>query len=411
MKEKVHKRIFGLGTGLLLFHLGLWSAAAAEFTLPRLEMASRGRMNDGEFVVSSSLSADIALSGGYKYAFLLGFSLEAQDLTRALAHRNFKVDFLDTGASVDPEEYNVLADKLNNQAYLGFRVARATIRDIFGLPLEFSYFIGEGDNFCTGDDFSSRFGIYPVGTDFRGFFHFPEGIGGVQTRQYNGIHGVRGTGFSFTLTKWDNIVPMFYLYNNILYNSNVFQENSFYSGDLRLLYHHGWLSIEGFTGVSFDSAMASSLRWGLMLHIAPGNGAEFFAQAGIPGWTTGEKINIDNWYFLMEPRLRLGNFGLAATFFYRPVEYIHVYTEEEKGKADINIKFQFGNPDSGFTGGFETGGELTVVDPNDFVYHISPFVSYFSGGIRWDAKIRIKPLNFDAPGEIFEFFIGVRTAF
>ena len=111
------------------------TAPAADITLSDLEMASRGGVKDGEFVLSSMLSADLAFTGGDKYSFLLGFSLELDDIAI-----------------------------VNNQAFPGFRLAQATVKDIFGLPLEFSYFIGRGDDFCTGDEFPSRFGVSPLAT-------------------------------------------------------------------------------------------------------------------------------------------------------------------------------------------------------------------------------------------------------
>ena len=397
--------------GLVLFLFALWPAVAAELTLPRLEMASRGRVDNGEFKVSSLLSADLALTGGYKYAFILGFSLDAPDIAKAFSFRNYKADPIPSSSTVSGEEYNALADRVNNQAVLGFRIAKATIRETFGLPLEMSYFLGQGDDFCTGDEFSSRFGLPGIGTDFRGFFYFPEGIGFNPMRQYNGIHGVRGTGFSFTLTKWEKLIPMLYLYQDFPDPNNVFGGNYMYSGDLRVLFHHNWLRLEPFGGFSMNSDFDTSIRAGFMLHLDAGNGAEFFAQAGIPSYVTGETFNIDNLFFLIEPRLHFGNFGLFVTFFYHPVVYLHIITPQEKGKADINVKFQFGKPDSGFAGGFETGGELKIDGMEDFLFRVSPFVSFISGGLRWDAKLRILPLEYEVPESMFEIFIGIRTAF
>jgi len=313
---------------------------------------------------------------------------------------------------------------MNNQAALGFRIAKVSARDIFGLPLEFSYFIGSDDNFCSGDDYSSRFGLFPFGTEFRGFLYFPEGIGGNPTRRYNGIHGVRGTGFSFSLTKWEHIIPILYLYQDFaqiqlftgadrLSNSGISYEElggTLYSGDLRLLFYHDWLRLEFFGGFSFNSSKDASIRGGLMAHLT-GNGVEFFAQAGIPGWVGGEKFSIDNLFFLMEPRLRLGIFSMYLTFFYHPVEYIHIITPDERGKANINLKFLIGDTESGFSGGLETGGELKIDGPEDFIFYIAPLGTLISGGIRWDAKIRIRFLEYEKPKEMVDFFFGVRTAF
>ena len=68
------KRIHAFVAGFLL--LALWPAAAAEISVPGLEMASRGMVYNDEFIVSSAISADLALSGGYKYAKILVKPLE-----------------------------------------------------------------------------------------------------------------------------------------------------------------------------------------------------------------------------------------------------------------------------------------------------------------------------------------------
>lgn len=389
----------------------VWPAVAAEFTVPRVEIASRGWVDDGDFVLSSVLSADLALSGGYKFTFLLGFSLEAPDIGKAFANRNFSFGHIDPAATVTGTEYNALADKLNNQAVVGFRIAKATIRNLFNLPLEMSYFIGSDDDFCGGDEFSIRFGISPFGTEFRGFLYFPEGIGGNFVRRYYGIHGVRGTGFSFVLTKWEHVIPMLYLYqdfpSDFIDFTNMFGGN-LYSGDLRLLFYHNWLRLEFFGGFSLNTSLDVSIRGGLMVHLA-GRGVEFFFQGGIPSWKAGGKFSIDNLFFLIEPRLKLGVFNMYLTFFYHPVEYNHVISPDEKGRADINIKFLFGNVDSGLAGGIETGGELRIDGSEGFDFHISPLGTFISSGLRWDVKLRIKPLKYDTPKEMFDFFIGVRT--
>ena len=410
-------RVFTLGSVLLL--MALRTVPAAEISVPRLEMAGRGGMMDGSFVFSTMISADLALSGGYKYAFLLGFSLEAGDIAKAFAYRNFRYEPLlplETGAGVTEDDYNALADKVNtqadildNQATLGFRVAKATVRELFGLPLEMSYFLGADDDFCAGDEFDERFGVSPVSTDFRGFYYFPDGIGGIPGRRYNGIYGVRGTGFSFALTKWEKFVPELYLYKDFALPALI-RGKDLYSGDLRLTFHHNRFGLEAFGGFSVDTGRDVSIRGGIMIHLA-GNGVEFFAQGGIPGWTAGEDFSIDNLFFLIEPRLHFNTLSIYLTFFYHPLVYIHIVTPEEQGKADINIKFQFGKTDSRIFGGFETRGEIRMSGDTSFLFHLSPFISLVSGGLRWDTRINFTPQNYQAPGEMFEFFIGVRTAF
>jgi hypothetical protein len=54
---------------------------------------------------------------------------------------------------------------------------------------------------------------------------------------------------------------------------------------------------------------------------------------------------------------------------------------------------------------------LKINDIEDFTLWVSPFVSFASGGLLWDAKIRVNPLDMDPPAEMFELFFGIKTAF
>jgi hypothetical protein len=404
--------------GIVFFFVTLNFLAAAEITVPRFEMTSRGRIEDGEFVLASVISADLALSGGYKYGILFGFSFESPDLAKTIAYRNFNFESLAAGgAPVTHDEYNGLVDRLNdrlkNQGTLNFRIAKATARDLFDKPLELSFFIGEAGYFCNGDEFSSRFSINPIGTEFSGFFYFPEGINGDITRQYKGIYGVQGTGLSMALTAWESFVPMLYLYQDFSYfqftNGGVGENR--YSGDLRFLVNRELVKLEAFGGISFSSGLDTNLRGGFLAHFSSQKKVEFFLQAGVPGWEKGEDFSIDNFYFLIEPRLVFENAGLYVTFFYHPLEYLRIKTAEERGKADINVKFLSGNAYAGFNWGLETTLGLKLNGMEDFSVWVSPFVGFMASGLRWDTKLRVNVLEWETPVEMFELFIGVRTAF
>jgi hypothetical protein len=403
--------------GAALFFASLGFLAGAEITVPRLEMASRGRVEDGEFILGSVISADLSLSGGYKYDLLLGFSFEAADLAKAMAYRNFNFDHMAGGASLTGNDYNTLVDKVNdrfnNQGTLSFRVAKASARELFGKPLELSYFIGEGDYFCNGEEFGPRFGVNPVGSEFKGFFYFPDGIGGDMRRQYKGIHGVQGTGLSLTLTSWESFVPMLYLYQDFSYIQFIDGGGgkNRYSGDLRFLVNRESVKLEAFGGISLSGGLGAGMRGGLLAHFSSPGGVEFLLQGGVPGWEQGDDFSIDNFYFLMEPRLIFGNHGLYVTFFYHPLEYIHIKTEKERGKADINIKFLSGNPQTGLSWGLETTLGLKINGTEDFSLWLSPFAGFMTSGLRWDAKVRVNTLELGTSTEVVELFVGVRTAF
>jgi hypothetical protein len=395
----------------------LWPAAAlwgAEITVPRLELASRAAAQDGELAISSNAAVDLAINGGYKYGILLGLSFGSPNLTRALAYRNFEAALLAPGTGVNEEDYNRLADRFNNQAVLSFRVAKATAREIFSLPLELSYFVGLGDPFCSGGEFSSRYGVPNMETEFTGFYYFPEGIGGNPYRRYDGIHAVQGTGFSFALTRWENFLPMLYLYHNIpaLSTAGILLEKNRFSGDLRFLFNGERFKFEAFAGMSGGKDESIDIRGGALAFFSSGKGTDFLIQCGIPGWAMDEDFSIDNIYFLMEPRVNFGFLSLHISFFYHPLEYLHIIAEKERGKADINIKLFAGDLGATrFQGGLETTLGIKVDRQEDFSVRISPFVSLVSDGLRWDLKLRVNPLAADKPEEIVEVFAGIRTSY
>jgi hypothetical protein len=382
----------------VLLLLGMrFSLAGAEITVPRLEMASLVSMENNTPAVASVAAVDIALEGGYKYQAYLGFSFESNNLEKALAN-----------------SHNALLERTNNQAALSFRIARATARDLFNAPLDLSYFIGISDYFCSGDDFTSRFGTVPIGTEFRGFFYFPRGVNGDISRQYNGIHGVRGTGLSFTLTPWDHIVPMAYLYQDFSFTDPLSGAADLgrYSGDIRVLANLEWVKLEGFAGGTIGPDKPGVLRGGFLAFFSSGRGADFLLQGGIPGWNTTKPLSIDNVYFLMEPRINFNLLNLALTFFYHPAQYLQIETPAERGRADVNLKITAGDINNhAVEGGLETTLGLKVDGMEDFSVRISPFVSFVSSGLRWDAKLRINPLGSDAISSLVELFIGIRTAY
>ncbi|MHC6203825.1 hypothetical protein ACYULU_11595 [Breznakiellaceae bacterium SP9] len=424
-------RICVWGLAVCLGAAGLY---AAEISVPLLEFGTRTTFEDGEAAMSSTANADIGINGGYKYGVLLGLSFNARDLGKAMAYQNYRWDYWDNGSSGAPltdEDYNDLVDKINdrndNQAVLSFRMAKATARDLFGSPLELAYFIGKADTFCSGSEFERRFNTERIATDYQGFSYFPNGIGGDILRQYDGIHRVRGTGFSFALNAWDAFVPLLYLYQDFSDSSQyrfdsgelVDAGDRHYSGDLRFLYSGAAIKLEVFGGMTTTSGKAAgtgrsnSGRGGLLAYFSTNENAGLFLQAGAPAWHTGSKLTTDNLYFLMEPRLRFSLLSIYLTFFYHPFEYMHVRTETEKGKVDLNFKLFFGRLETaGVEGGIETTACLQMNEVRETDFYASPFVSIISTGLRWDLKLRANLTDVSSKHEeACAIFIGVRTAF
>jgi hypothetical protein len=101
-----------------------------------------------------------------------------------------------------------------------------------------------------------------------------------------------------------------------------------------------------------------------------------------------------------------------TSFFYHPLEYLHIKTEEERGKADINIKLLLWDlPESSVRPGFEATMGIKINGMEDFSFRLSPFISFYNEGLRWDLKIRVDLLAWETPEEIVEIFAGIRTAY
>lgn len=401
-----------LPISLLLLPVSL--SFSAELTVPSLEMASTGTVQNGTFSLSSVAQADIALTGGYKYGGLLRLAFSSRDLEKALGYGRTSLDL----ASADPvpaADYNALVDRFNNLAALQFKLAQVSARKPFELPVELSYFIGFSDSFCSGDDFPQLFGSVPVNSEFKGFAYFPQGIGGNPSYQYNGIHQAIGTGFHLSLLAWQNFIPMVYLYQDSAFinESTGIPESGRYSGDVRLLINSQYVKFEAFAGATYPYGTYGMYRGGMLAYFTTGTGADFLAQAGIPGWESGTDLKVDNLYFLFEPRLAIGIFALHITLFYHPVRYLQLLNPEERGATDINAKLLIGDI---FKYRLQGGLESTVnlrsgASVNTLDLRIAPFLSIVTEGIRWDFKIRIDPFKYTKPLEMADTFIGVRTAY
>ncbi|MDR2144050.1 MAG: hypothetical protein LBP29_06750 [Treponema sp.] len=399
-----------------LFSVSQW-LFGAEITVPRLEFASRGASEDGDFTISTSAEADIAVNGGYKYGITLGLGFEAQNLEKALSYGRLELPY----ALSDPtkDEYNAMVDELNdrhsNQAVLSVRLLEATAREVFGKPLDLSFFAGHYHALGSGDEFVSRFGTAPVGSSYRDFFYFPDGIGNDSSRRYNGgIYSIFGTGVAAALNLSDNVVSSFYAYQDLSYR-HLYpgeQQGGCFSGDFRLLVNSEKIKLEFFSGGSYLRDKAPAFHGGVLALFSSGAGFDFLVQGGIPFWRYGEGISIDNCYFLMEPRLRIGKAGLHITLFYRPVYYQNIEETDEQGRTDINVKLFFGDINKTFfEWGLESTVKLQIRTGEDISMWVSPFISVITSGLQWDFKVRVNPLYFAEGGNIAEAFIGIRTAY
>ena len=405
---------------LFIAFLGLCALAGqvfgAEITVPNLELASMGLVEDGNFGIRSSLEAEFSITGGYKYSINLGLGAEIPNLEKALSYGRF--DILSMTA---PGDFN---DRMNNQAVLSFRSINGTIREIFGSPLELSLFIGNYDKLGSGVDFPGYFGTVPVGTGYKGFFYFPQGLNGDPFFRFNGaIHSIKGTGLALKGI-FGNIAPALYIYHDLSFSEGFTQDNlnpggnydpGRYSADLRLLANWEYAKFEVFFGYTYANHDNSAFRGGTLAWVGYGPVA-LLIQAGITYYEAETCIKLDNCYFLLEPQLRIGVIGVNATFFYRPVFYmnriINDGTEKTRHTADANARvFYKDETRSPFEAGIEGTTNFDIKYGTDVNVRISPYISAVTSGLRWEFALRFNPKYKWEDENLLEGFIGIQTSF
>lgn len=384
-------------------------------------------MEDGDFSIRSSVEAEIAISGGYKYGFSLGLGAEIPNLGKSLSYGRLDLPY----AAGDPPtgtEYNEMIDeindRLNNQAIISVRSLNATIREVFDKPLEITFFIGHFDKLGSGDEFQEYFGTENIGTGLKGFFYYADGLNNDPFFRFNGaIHSVMGTGLALKGV-FGNIIPALYIYHDLSFP--MYQENQGgsyqpgrYSADFKLLANGENAKFELFMGFTYANHGNNVLRGGALAWFGTGP-LSFLMQAGISGYETGTTMDIDNCYFLMEPRLRFDKFGANLTFFYHPVYYMNRViwdddnpAEKARGRADINLRVFYGDINkSAFETGLEVLVNLKVQNGEEARLWISPFISTVTTGLQWDLALRFNPRYFrDKEGDPMEGFIGIKTSY
>jgi hypothetical protein len=398
---------------LAVLFIPVFTIFGADIFVSNLDIAARGFMENGELVVSSRANMDISLNGGYKFNVFLGWTLDAADLGRALAFRNFALDPLPSSASqVTVGDYNALLDRFNNQAVLSLNLIKATARDLFGIPLELSFFMGKGDVFGNGDMFFSRWGKAVTGTDFTGYYFFPEGIGKNPSRHYNGVYAAEGTGVSVAYTGLDFMMPAVYAYEEFSPQIDTLSQPSAakFSGDARFLFNFGKVSADIFGGVTFEKDEELVVRAGFLLFFSAGNN-EFFIQAGMPGYNLGKPISVDYLYALAEQRLFYGVFSEHFTVFYHPAIYQNVTVDSEKDRLDLNLKLALGEKSAiPVMGGSDFTAEFKIGDLDSSHFRVSPFINFRTSGFEWTLRARYDVLETDWE-KALDFFVGMRASF
>ncbi|MFP4362530.1 MAG: hypothetical protein ACLFR1_01540 [Spirochaetia bacterium] len=356
---------------ILLITLSVFPVYSANLSIPDLEINTRGQIENGSLVLSTLGNINFLIEGGYKFGGRIG------------------LDF--SGSSLD---------NIDTDNFLRFRSLSIIIREIFSLPINFSYFVGQMDPYLSGSLFPELFGTEPITSRFRGLMYFGDGI------QYDGIHSIAGSGIELSTTTLAN-----HFYGSLsLYQDGYLNPGEF-SADLRAAINFPVFKLEAFAGASYPQGNWGVYRGGLLLYYSTGIGGEFFTQIGIPRWDPyTDPFNMDLFYFMFEPRVRINILSIILTVFVHPSYYLQEATNEE-GSIDVNVNFLFGaGPESTAEGGIEAGLSYLTDETEMLNIRVSPYFSFVGAGVFWDFKINSQLYPFSI-GSLFEFFVGIRSGF
>lgn len=368
---------------------------AADLTVPELELITRGSSDGDSVFLNTRGRSEIQVSGGYKFggSLLLGF--ESGDLSYAGSD---PPSFADYG---NQATFNAaLTNYLDNQTTLEFQGAEITYRNLFESNTDMTYFVGRAARLASAEIFPDLFGSLPIATKYQGYLYFPD-------REYRGIHTVNGTGIGLSSsfgTEWNRSTLYFY--------QDSYLGEGYYSADAQFLANFEKIKMELFAGGSFPQGDYGLYRAGLLFYYRPAERGEFFTQIGVPYYKPLEEFNINNLYFLFEPRIHFNFVSVILTLFWHPGYYLMETTGEE-GSTDIHFNLQFGNPLANpISGGIETNFNLNsqTGSTQDFNITTTPYLSAVTSGVVWNFMVNVNLLPFDLENMV-EGVVGVKAEF
>jgi hypothetical protein len=368
---------------------GLAPLSAATITVPSLELYTRGAPVGNGFGFESRGEIDLLLAGGYKFAGTFGLSFE---------------DALLEDPTAGPGDG------------IFFKTAKITVRELFSLPLDLTYFIGYNGTLGSGEDYSYRFGTLPAATRYRGYLHFPDSV------EYDGLHQIEGTGLQLDFAgKEQRAFLSLYAYQDSLIDDDddpatpfVF-ETGYYSADFRALLRFQDVILEAFAGGTYPAPASQDFlcRAGLLFYAA-NKDVEFLTELGVPRWSPlHEQLDIDAFYLLVEPRVHAGLLSIIPTFFWRPAYYLQQATEEKS--FDINLDLRLGRVESSrILGGLESNFVYMIeedgIEVSELRAKVTPYLQFLTAGAVWEIRVvtSVWPFSLD---DLVECFLTVKAEF
>jgi hypothetical protein len=364
---------------------------SANITVPSLEIYSWARNDGSGFALDSYGSMELQLDGGYKFGGAMMFDFTSSSLETAA--------FNDT---------------------LIFKSVSVTLRELFGIPLNFTYFIGQGDTFGTGELFPPYFGTPLLGSRYTSYLHFPTAA---IYNFYEGIYTVFGTGGKFEFAPPEkNWLLSVYLYQdsspaflNTAVTPVIFSSRQG-SLDVRAAFNFEKVRFEAFAGVTLptsDSAIGY-IRNGVFFH-AGTDKVEFVTEIGMPRWRPlDDDFGPDLFYLLVEQRVHFGRFSIVPTFFWRPGYYQQEANSTGIEAMDINLDFQVrGKEESLINGGIEGNFVYQTAPTSDTTGKVIPYIELSTPGVVYKAQANTKVWPFDLSdlSDTFEVFLSINAAF
>jgi hypothetical protein len=366
--EKIIQNTRFIAAGRMLAIMIVFLAAAplfsANVTIPSMEIYSWARNEGSGFQLDSYGDIEVQLDGGYKFGGTLMFG--------------FSSDVLETAA------YNDM---------LSFKSASITLRELFNIPLNFTYFIGEGDTLASGEIFLQSFGTRRVESLYTNYVHFPNAQ---EFGFYRGIHTIYGTGgkieFAPPEKSW---LLSLYIYQDASPNAftsdialpPVSLEYGHASMDIRAAFNWEKLKMEAFLGATYPTSDSTLgyYRSGL-LFLAGIKDVELLAEFGIPLLKpTVDHLSFDLFYLLVEQRIQLGPMYEVLTVLWRPCYYHQTAVTDQA--LDINLDVEFSGSEESTLAAGVGGNFVYELPPTDQVTgKIVPYLRIATSGVIYEIR-------------------------
>jgi hypothetical protein len=294
---------------------------------------------------------DLGFNGGYKYQAELAFEYLDREL------------------------------EANNPQSLIFDGASASVNRIGGF-FDFTYFTGYKGAIGEGD--------YYIGH----LYHRDENF------EYLGYYPLLGTGVIFGFRSGDET------YGGKIYTYQQYGVDYLNSVDLEFNLNTGRIQFNAFGGES-----SSDWRAGLQFKYL-GDITGIYLTMGNLSLKSGDLLNFDNLYFLLEQRFAAGNWKIIPSVFGRPkyhYDYVNRTYAPTNQTNDIDFNFNLGYAPE--TKNYGVGSELTVrtSDQEELGVYISPYVELHTRGINWRLKVDVNVLT--ETRELITGYLNINASF